>query len=268
MPTGPASGYFASGVPYRRLGRGPRTLIVLHGLSFEHKPPARAIATLYGFLGDDYTVYNLLPKPHPPRGTTLADMAGDYATTIRDAFEGPVDILGTSTGGSIALYLAADHAGVVRRLVLHSAAHTLSDSAKQVQLEVAAHAEQGRWWKASVVLARMMFPGEGLASALARPLMWLMAGMMALTAPQDPTDLAVTVAAEDRLAFRDRLHEIAAPTLVVGGTRDPFYAPDLFRETAAGIPDATLVLYEGKGHAPGGRQFARDVLAFLRAGGE
>ena len=41
-----------------------------------------------------------------------------------------------------------------------------------------------------------------------------------------------------------------------------------FRETADGIPDARLVLYESRAH--GGtfidRRFARDVASFLKAG--
>jgi hypothetical protein len=40
----------------------------------------------------------------------------------------------------------------------------------------------------------------------------------------------------------------------------------LFRETAAGIPNARLVLYKGMGHPASGKQFGRDVLAFLLEG--
>ena len=73
----------------------------------------------------------------------------------------------------------------------------------------------------------------------------------------------MTILAEDAHDFRGRLHEISAPTLVVAGADDPFYTEALFRETAAGIPGARLVLYPRMGHPAQGRQFARDVLAFL-----
>jgi pimeloyl-ACP methyl ester carboxylesterase len=79
----------------------------------------------------------------------------------------------------------------------------------------------------------------------------------------DPTDLMVTVLAEDAHDFRSRLHEITAPTLVVAGAEDPFYSEALFRETATGIPGAKLILYPGMGHPAHGKQFARDVLEFL-----
>lgn len=88
--------------------------------------------------------------------------------------------------------------------------------------------------------------------------------LLSLKPPPDPGDLVVTVAAEDRHAFKDRLHEIAAPTMVAGGAEDFFYSPALFRETADGIPNARLCLYGRMGHPAGGKQFRDDVLAFLR----
>jgi pimeloyl-ACP methyl ester carboxylesterase len=64
--------------------------------------------------------------------------------------------------------------------------------------------------------------------------------------------------------FKKRLAQITAPTLVAAGDRDPFYTPALFRETAEGIPNARLILYPDMGHPASGKQFRRDVLAFLR----
>jgi pimeloyl-ACP methyl ester carboxylesterase len=46
----------------------------------------------------------------------------------------------------------------------------------------------------------------------------------------------------------DRLPAIAAPTLVVHGTRDPVYPIEHGQALARGIPDAELVTVEGLGH--------------------
>jgi pimeloyl-ACP methyl ester carboxylesterase len=175
-----------------------------------------------------------------------------------------VDVLGVSTGGSIAQHFAADHPDLVRRLVIHSSAHTLSDEAKALQLEIARLAQQGQWRKATPRLIGTAFPRTGIRGALCKPAVWSIAWLISLSAPQDPNDLVVTILAEDRFSFRERLAEITAPTLVVAGTRDPFYTPALFRETAAGIANARLCLYEGMGHPAAGKQFRRDVLAFLK----
>jgi hypothetical protein len=99
---------------------------------------------------------------------------------------------------------------------------------------------------------------------LAQPVWWIgsnLAGILA--APEDPSDLVVTLEAEDKHNFKDRLKEIAAPTLVVAGKKDLFYTEQLFRETAEGIPNARLILYEGMGHPVHGEQFRQDVLFFL-----
>ena len=63
--------------------------------------------------------------------------------------------------------------------------------------------------------------------------------------------------------FKDRLSEIKVPTLVIGGEEDFFYP---ISETAAGISNAKLILYEGFGHNAifeKTRQFQEDVQAFL-----
>jgi pimeloyl-ACP methyl ester carboxylesterase len=87
---------------------------------------------------------------------------------------------------------------------------------------------------------------------------------MSLSTPKDPSDLIVTVEAEDRHDFKERLAQITVPTLVVAGDQDRCYTEALVRETAAGIPDTRLILYEGMGHPASGQAFQRDVRAFLK----
>jgi pimeloyl-ACP methyl ester carboxylesterase len=66
--------------------------------------------------------------------------------------------------------------------------------------------------------------------------------------------------------FKDRLKEIKIPTFVLSGDLDIEYTADLVRETAKGIPDAKLILYEGYGHglAAKWKVFQNDVLEFLK----
>lgn len=232
----------------------------------EHAPPPAFAVAMYRFLARDRSVFVVLRRPGLPRGTTIADMAADQAAMIREAFGGPVDVIGTSTGGTIALQLAADHPDTVRRLVVHASAHELRAEGKRWQLELARLAQEGRWRKVWAQLMAIMLPERGAGRIVTRPLVWAFAPLLALGAPSDPGDLVATVEAEDRFSFRDRLTEIAAPTLVAAGERDPFYTPALFRETAAGIPGARLALYPGMGHPARGPRFERDVLGFLRAG--
>jgi pimeloyl-ACP methyl ester carboxylesterase len=257
------SGYFGSGLPYNRVGYGPRTLVIFQGLVFENKPLPARMAWVYSmydkYLEEDYTTYIVLRKPGLPNGYSMKNMSDDYAAMIKEEFGEPVDVIGVSTGGSIAHYFAADHPDLVRKLIIHSSAYTLSDATKRVQLRVRDLARRRQWQAAYAAMVSL--------TRYPKLVIWIgsfLAGMFA--APDDPSNLMVTIEAEDKFNFKERLAQITAPTLVVAGEEDPYYSVALFRETAAGIPNARLILYPGKGHPAGGKQFQRDVLAFLREG--
>ena len=267
----PESGFFKGGLPYNRLGKGPRRLVAFQGLLPENRPLSglmgRMLLGLFKFLGEHYTVYVVNRRPGLPQGYTLADMANDYAVMVQSEFGGgPVDVIGLSTGGSIAQVFAADHPELVNRLVLYSSAYKLGEEGRQFQRRLAELAREGRWGAVSAEgFAFMFLPRRGLAKQVTRPIAWLIGLLSTLFArPRaGPSDYVVTIEAEDKFDFQSRLSEIKAPTLVIGGTKDPFYSPALFKETAAGIPGARLILYEKAGHGPTGKRVARDVLAVL-----
>ncbi len=238
--------------------------MIFQGLLLENKPlsglSSKIFTRIYRFLGAEHTAYIVTRKTNLPDGYTLQDMSDDYAEMIEREFGTAVDVIGTSTGGSIAQHFAADHADLLRRLVLHSSAYILNERARASQMRMGMLARQRDW----VAVA-----GESLQFVVPRDRWFTGMGVrlgslaLSLTAPKDPSDLIVTVEAEDKHDFIDRLAEIQAPTLVAAGKADPFYSEELFRKTAEGIPDARLNLYPDMGHPASGKQFARDVLAFL-----
>ena len=97
----------------------------------------------------------------------------------------------------------------------------------------------------------------------------LLAGLGWLIGPKflahATSDMITTIRAEDAFDLRNRLADIVAPTLVIGGERDVFYSAELFRQTAEGIPRARLALYAGRGHLGTtlDPRFVPDVLSFL-----
>lgn len=265
------AGYLPNGLPYNRFGHGPRALVIVQGLVYDHRPipgPLLPLATAtYRFLEADYTVFLVNRRPGLPVGTTIAAMAAECAAAIRTLSGAPVDLLGVSTGGAIAQALAADHPELVRRLVLHSSAYRLGQAGRAAQRRAGQLARQGYWRASFAELLGLMLPSYGLRRLAVAPLIWLasLLGGLGLGAFRDPSDFAVAVEAEDRHDYKERLGAIVAPTLVVAGDQDPFYPAALLRETAAGIPHAQLILYPGMGHPATGAQFGLDVLAFLRA---
>jgi pimeloyl-ACP methyl ester carboxylesterase len=239
-------GRLSTGQPYLRLGEGP-PLVVAPGLSPEHANPTgawRRISLSWATpFAEHFTVYLVNRKVGLAPGATLADIAADYAGAIEHDIGEPVMLHGTSTGGSVALQLAIDHPALVRRMVLTAAACRLSPHGRQMQAEVARLTKEGDERRASAVLTGELAP-RPLAYP-ARGLGWLMGGVFAAT---DPSDMLITIAAEDSFDAEPELTRVQAPTLVLGGTNDRFYSEDLFRRTAAGIPQGRAVLFPGKSH--------------------
>ena len=105
------AGLTRNGLPYNRLGDGPRTAVVFSGLNLTESKPltgmeARFMLAFYEPLLPECAVYLLGRKKGLPDGYTMADMSDDYAAAIAYEFAGPVDVIGMSTGGSLALQFA------------------------------------------------------------------------------------------------------------------------------------------------------------------
>ena len=196
---------------------------------------------------------------------SMADIADDYADALRRTFDGPVDVIGISTGGSVALQLAADHPEVIRRLVVAASGSRLGARGRQEQLDLADRV-RARKPRAAAAGAIGTTGANMLSRAVLTAAGWIMGS--ALFAVDEPDDVLVTIEAEDQFDLTGRLGEIRVPVLVVGGTRDRAYdSGAAFTQTADGIPGARLILYQGKGHLGvlAGRQMPRDALAFLDA---
>jgi pimeloyl-ACP methyl ester carboxylesterase len=189
-------------------------------------------------------VFYLNRRPGLPAGLTMPMLAAEYAQALRATLGEPVDVLGLSTGGSIAQQLCADHPDVVRRLVLISTGCRLGPSARLAQRRVAARIHAGADRQALAVMAAELVPrwrGRYLAAVLASRFgsRWF--------STSDLRDLAATVDAEDGFDLA-RCPTIARPTLLIAGGRDRFYELALLEQTAALIPGCTLSVHPRRGH--------------------
>ncbi|HEX7169291.1 MAG TPA: alpha/beta hydrolase, partial [Rubrobacter sp.] len=106
------TGTFLEEFPYVRIGSGPENLVILPGITLDNEPPSRIAAWTYrlgfGRFAKNYTVYVINRRRGMPPGYTTQDMAADYAAVLEQEL-GPSHIMGFSTGGSIAQYVAIDH---------------------------------------------------------------------------------------------------------------------------------------------------------------
>ncbi len=238
-------------IPYAAAGSG-EPLILLAGLSI--RTGVARDAAVHGSLAP---VRGLLPRrrvlvtnrwPDMPADLTMDELARVHADAIRAAFGGPVDVLGVSTGGSIAQQLAAQHPDAVRNLVLVSTGHTLGERARREQAEVAVALRDGHADEAAAAALTALAP-DRLAELLDRPVRMIGGALSRLLLPTEQirSDLEVTLFAEDDFDL-STLPAIRARTLIVGGGRDDFYSPADFRRTAELIPGSVLRILPRRGH--------------------
>ncbi|HEX7169447.1 MAG TPA: alpha/beta hydrolase [Rubrobacter sp.] len=264
---GTETGTFLGEFPYVRFGSGPENLVILPGLTLENEPPNRLAAWTYragfGRFAKGYTVYLINRRRGMPSGYTTQDMAADYAAVLEQEL-GPSHIMGFSTGGEIAQYVAIDHPAAVSSLILVVSACRLSVTGREICERWQALAHQGRWQDLRTDMASVAVSGE-TNKRLARLFMGVF-GRLVIKAPSDPQDFLTTLGADLVHDTTERLGEISAPSLIISGSEDPFYSEDAIRETAEKIPDAPLRLYEGVGHGvpkERKRRYEQDALAFL-----
>ncbi|WP_280353673.1 alpha/beta fold hydrolase [Nocardia otitidiscaviarum] len=255
-------GTLAHNLPYLALGSG-RPLVFLRWFTPDHANPTgwmrtSEIKTLRP-LARHFRVYAVNRAPGTPAGTTMADIADQHAEALHKEFGEPVDVIGVSSGGSVALQLAADHPEAVRRLVVVSAGYRLEPHVRQAQLNYARAVESGRRGMHHIAGETIQNP---VAARLVAAVAWL---LDPLARPHDPAATAAFIRAEDAFDLTDRLGEISAPTLVLGGDKDAAYPVRNLEFTAAGIPGARARVYPGASHmgAIKDPRLVADVVDFL-----
>jgi pimeloyl-ACP methyl ester carboxylesterase len=261
------TGTFLGEFPYVRFGSGPENMVILSGITLDNEPPNRFAAWTYrlgfGRFARDYTVYVINRRRGMPPGYTTWDMAQDYARVIESEL-GPSHLIGFSTGGSIAQYIALDHPGALQSLVLVVSACRLSEEGRKMCERWRVLAREGRWRELRADMASVTVSGETnkrLARAFVRVF-----GRLVLEAPSDPQDFLITLEADLNHDTTGRLGEISTPSLIIGGSEDPFFSEGLLRETAEKMPRCTLRVYEGVGHGvpkERKRRYEEDTLAFV-----
>ncbi len=118
---------------YARFGTGQKKLLILAGISLtDVVDSAPSVAKMYHRFTSDYTIYLFGRRSNPPETYSMREMAHDLKCVLDTLGIAQADIIGTSQGGMIAMYLAADYPQLVGRLVLTSTSACHNESSDRV----------------------------------------------------------------------------------------------------------------------------------------
>ena len=233
-------------------GDGP-PLVLVHGVAtsrsiWRHVVPGLAERHLVAT--PDMPGFGQSPPIGP--GFILEDVADALADALA-ALPGPVDLLGNSLGGAVAIVLAERRPELVRRLILAAPAGLAPHRAP---IPVIA----GRV-SATVVAARRRVAPRLVGSAAARRV--LLYGLLTDPAAASAQEARATIAASrgaQRVApavavvaaadLRPRLSELSVPVAFLWGDRDHLFPVSTLEDLRALVPGARAEVIVGAGHVP------------------
>lgn len=248
---------------YIRFGSGERILVMLPGLGDglrSMKVTALPMAFMYREFAKDFTVYAFSRKNVLTEGYTTRDMARDQAEAMEQLGISKADIFGVSMGGMIAQHLAIDYPEKVNRLILTVTSSRPNPILTESIDEWVSCAKRGDHTALMDSNVRRIYSEDYY-----RKNKWLVPIMGKLTKPKSYDRFFVQADACLTHDTYGELHQIQAPTLVIGGEKDQSLGGDASREMAAAIPDVELRMYEQWGHGlyEEAKDFNQVVLSFL-----
>ena len=248
---------------YIRFGSGQRALIMLPGLGDalqSVKGTALPMAFMYRLLAKDFTVYMFSRKSDLSMRYTTRDMAKDQADAMEQLGIKKADIFGVSMGGMIAQHLAADYPEKVNKLILAVTSARPNPILQESVDEWVSCAKRGDHSAFMDSNLRRIYSDDYY-----RKNKWLAPIVGRLTKPKSYDRFYIQADACLTHDAYERLQEIKAPTLVIGGEQDKALGGEASKEIASAIPGAVLHMYDNWGHGlyEEEKDFNREVLAFL-----
>lgn len=249
-------------IPYRIVGDGPDTLVLVHGTG----PGSGMWDGLLDSFTDRYTV--LLPDLSGSEAAeddgsplTLETLATQVNAVIDDAGRGPADVFGFSLGAVVATAAAAQRPDQVRRLVA-AAGWISAEQDEYMRLSMATWLSLADHPAAFGGYATLTAFSRGFLDRIGRE------AVEANAAYMQPTPGTLRhVALDLDLDLTPLLPHVQAPALVVGCTQDATVPVQNPRRLHAALPGSVYAEFD-TGHivfAEEGEAFVKTVREFLDA---
>ena len=249
---------------YICFGSGTKALVMLPGLGdglTTVKGTALPMALMYRLFAKEYTVYMFSRRNHLPEGYTTRDMGRDLKEALELLGIQKADLFGVSMGGMVAQHFAADYPEHTGKLVLAVTCAEPNPVLAASICEWVNFAKCGDHAGLMESNVRLMY-----TDAYYLKNKWLIPIIGRFTKPKSYDRFFIQADACIHHNAADRLPQITAPTLVIGGEQDRALGPEASHEIAAAIPHAQLHMYPQYGHAlyEEAKDFNQLVLDFLK----
>ena len=240
---------FGSGsMRFFRFGTGSAPLVILPGLSVQSVMlSAAAVEREYRGMEEDFTVYVFDRRTDLPPVYPVTEMASDTAAAMTALGLRGTCLFGASQGGMIAMILAAEHPGLVRRLALGSSACRVDAPCRDILQTWIGLAESGDPEALYLDFGKRLYPSRVFAQ--------LKDGLVSAAKTVRREDLArfvILARSTENFDFTDRLDRIRCPVLAIGSDDDAVLGPDAIRvltEALKDNPGFQSYVYSGYGHA-------------------
>lgn len=263
--------YYEVDEPSREGMVQPPTLVLLHGFTGSTANWERQqalFAAYYRTIVVDLLGHGQTEAPADPARYSMEQSASDLAGLLTTIAPGPVNLLGYSMGGRLALYFAVHYPYLVQTLILESASPGLADDAAQQerihsdeQLADAIEA-QGmaafveRWEKLPLFATQQTLPATVQEQLHAQRLH---------NRPQGLANSLRGMGTGRQPSLWEQLSAMTAPTLLLAGELDQKFKV-IAQQMATYLPKATVVIVPEVGHTIHLEQpeaFQEHVLNFL-----
>ncbi len=250
---------------YIRFGHGPETFVIIPGLSIQSVLLSKdAIAKQYDMMTDNYTLYVFDRRKILPQSYSIEKAAEDTADALNILQLDNINLFGASQGGMIAMEIAINYPGLVKKLVLGSASADMSGSNMKVIDEWIRLAKEGDARALYDAFAKAVYP-ESVYEQYKQVF-----ADSAQSVTQDDLDRFI-IFAEMMRGFNilDDLDKISCPTLVLGAEDDNVLGAEASKQIAEKLEDKPgfeLYMYNGYGHAAfdTAPDYLKRVTNFLR----
>ena len=233
-----------SEIEYFTFGKGSRIMVILPGVSVQSiMQSASFVASAYSCFSKSHTVYLFDRAKNLEKDCTVGDMAEDTVEAMKELGICDADLFGTSQGGMMAMYIAANYPELVHKLALGSTAARLNSECRKILRNWVKLAEAG-----NIVMLNRDITEKVFSPSFVEEYRDFFKFKEGIGTADEMKRFSCMVSGTENFDIYDRLDDIKCPVFVIGADEDRVVSGEASKEIAEKL-GCELYIYKGYGHA-------------------